>query len=121
MNADIKSPSAGSLPARFAPDNHLLFRLAAALETARQAERSGGRWTEDFAVFVDSALAEYERHDLTPSEPIFILRGRDSLAAETVMHWIGKASAAGVDVRKLKSAMAIASEMAARPGRRLPD
>lgn len=39
-------------------------------------------------------------------EPVFILCGRDILAPEGVALWIARAKAAGVDPRKIKSAIA---------------
>lgn len=59
--------------------------------------------------------------EATPAEPVFILRARDSLAAEAVRDWAARAADAGVDPRKVKGALDIADAMDAWPTKKLPD
>lgn len=57
-----------------------------------------------------------------PDEPIFVLRGQDVLAAETVRFWEHLARDSGqVNEGKLAGALAIAEQMDAWPTHRLPD
>ncbi len=54
-------------------------------------------------------------------EPLFLLRGRDPLAAAVVGGWCDDAESACVDPAKVADARKIASVMADYPGQKLPD
>lgn len=55
------------------------------------------------------------------SEPLFTLRGRDPLAAETVRDWARRANDAGVSKTKVAEAILLADEMDAWEPKKLPD
>lgn len=94
----------------------LHFRLAELLRAA--ASTCDGH--SEFRAQAEAALAEYDAKGYHPEEPIFILRGRDTLAADAVQHWVAKGYLLSVNPDKLVSAAAIAERMAVFPGRRLP-
>lgn len=103
----------------------LYFRLAELLRAATtvpdfnpaiQQVDPGSEW-RDVAL---QALAEFDAKGYQAEEEIFILRGRDELAADTVTHWAAKASVAGVDGVKCQDALEIAARMRHMPGRRMP-
>lgn len=54
-------------------------------------------------------------------EPLFLLRGRDPLAAITVLRWISEAKEAKIDPVKVREAETIVLDMLAYPNKRLPD
>ena len=55
------------------------------------------------------------------NEPVFILRGRDSLAHNVVLDWANAAEKHGVSEEKVCSAIAVSHEMMKWSSRRLPD
>lgn len=57
----------------------------------------------------------------SPDEPVFLLRGRDVLAAPTIAQWIQDAQAAGVNPAKLTEARACLSDFHLWPEKRKPD
>lgn len=54
-------------------------------------------------------------------EPLFLLRGRDPLAAVCVMRWVTEAKDAGVSGQKVKEAEQVALDMLAYHIKKLPD
>ena len=54
-------------------------------------------------------------------EPLFLLRGRDPLAAVCVMRWVTEAKEAGVVKSKTDEAERIALDMLAYHSKKLPD
>ncbi len=54
-------------------------------------------------------------------EPIFVVRGQDILAAETVSFWAQSAFKSGVSERKASEAFFIAHRMREFPAKKLPD
>jgi hypothetical protein len=54
-------------------------------------------------------------------EPVFILRGRDTLAPLAVLRWSELAEQKGVSEEKVCSAIAVSHEMRKWPANRLPD
>ena len=58
---------------------------------------------------------------ITITEPAFTLRGQDPFAARLVKEWADLAQSAGVDPLKVADARRIADEMAAWPGKKIPD
>lgn len=58
---------------------------------------------------------------LPPSEPVFVLRAQDLLAAMAVRGWIDLASVGGVSLAKLTDAELCAQAMEKWPHRRMPD
>lgn len=56
-----------------------------------------------------------------PEEPIFILRGRDTLASIAVLDWARAAEGAGVREQKVCDAIKVAVKMRAWSPTRLPD
>lgn len=54
-------------------------------------------------------------------EPVFILRGRDSLAANTVLLWAQLAEVNGVGEQKVCDALKVAADMREWKLKRLPD
>ncbi|MGH3053363.1 MAG: hypothetical protein ACRDL7_00105 [Gaiellaceae bacterium] len=55
------------------------------------------------------------------NEPIFILRGRDLLAEDTVLHWARLAKAKKVNESKVEQAFVCAAVMLAYRPQRMPD
>ena len=55
------------------------------------------------------------------SEPIFVLRAQDSLAAAVVRFWADQAEKAGANAAKIAEAREVADAMERWPSRRLPD
>lgn len=54
-------------------------------------------------------------------EPLFLLRGRDPLAAVCVMRWVAEAKEAGVVKSKIEEAEKVALDMLAYHVKKLPD
>lgn len=54
-------------------------------------------------------------------EPLFILRGRDPLAAIVVLRWVHEAKESGVNQEKIKKAEDVVLEMLSYPNKKLPD
>jgi hypothetical protein len=54
-------------------------------------------------------------------EPIFVLRGRDALAAEVVRFWATIAQDNNVPAGKVLDALTLADQMELWPNRKLPD
>lgn len=54
-------------------------------------------------------------------EEIFVLRGRDLIADETVEWWAIQARMHGCDSDKVREAMDVAERMRKTPGRKYPD
>lgn len=65
-------------------------------------------------------LAALASGDIHPDEPLFSLRGRDSLAAETVRFWSKTALRAGALPVKCAVALATARTMDAWPVKQIP-
>lgn len=63
----------------------------------------------------------YLLEQVPEGEPVFILRGRDSLAPETIEHWGVLASKFNVPVEKIVQASDVAEAMRKYPPHRLPD
>lgn len=57
---------------------------------------------------------------LPPDEPVFVLRGRDGLAADIVQRWAVAADRAGSPKKKVESAYAVAHHMKKWPVKRVP-
>ena len=55
------------------------------------------------------------------SEPIFVLRAQDSLAAAVVRFWADEAAKAGANAAKIAEAREVADAMERWPTRKLPD
>lgn len=55
------------------------------------------------------------------NEPVFVLRARDLVAADTVRTWASLATAAGVPEEKIEQARAIADLMDQWPEKKVPD
>lgn len=58
---------------------------------------------------------------LQPGEPIFILRGSDKLASDTVRAWAGLAHRENVPAEAVEMALQQADRMDAWPGKKVPD
>lgn len=56
-----------------------------------------------------------------PDEPLFVLRGRDPLAAVAVLRWIHEAKDSGVNALKVDEAEDIAVRFLAYRPKKLPD
>lgn len=56
-----------------------------------------------------------------PNEPVFILRGRDVLAGQTVGAWIRAAEGAGVNRPKIMEAQQAMSDLLAYEPKKIPD
>ncbi len=54
-------------------------------------------------------------------EPVFVLRGQDALAGDTVRDWARRALEAGCPEAKYFEAIELADKMDAWPNRKLPD
>lgn len=54
-------------------------------------------------------------------EPVFILRGRDTLSSDVVLLWARSAEISNVNEEKVCSAIKISHEMAQWANKRLPD
>jgi hypothetical protein len=54
-------------------------------------------------------------------EPIFVLRGQDSLAPDVVRQWADRAERAGCTIDKVREARDLADAMEQWPRRKLPD
>lgn len=63
-----------------------------------------------------------ESGDMHPDEPLFILRGRDVFAAETVLRWAATAASADnpPPEGKIREAMALSGEMQLWPVKQIP-
>lgn len=55
------------------------------------------------------------------NEPVFILRGRDILAYQSVREWAMRAIEEGVNSEKVREALRVAAEISEWPNKRLPD
>lgn len=95
----------------------LILQMAELLRCAAAAADPGS----EFRAKAEDTLQAFEAKAFTPSEPIFLLRGRDQLAADAVRHWAAKASVAGVRGPKVVEALEISSAMEIHAPRRLPD
>jgi len=58
-------------------------------------------------------------HD--PDEPLFLLRGRDPLAADTVDYWATSAKREGVNLIKIEEALNVRSLMQEYEPKKKPD
>jgi len=56
-----------------------------------------------------------------PEEPVFILRGRDPLAAQTVYDWAARAERHNVNSAKVHGALEAGSAMLHWPTKKMPD
>lgn len=99
---------------------HLFFRMAQLLRAADESP-TNILVDADFRAQAEAALKEFEAKGYAEDEPIFLLRGRDQLAADAVRHWGARASVAGVNGDKVVEALEIASAMERFSPRRLPD
>jgi len=63
---------------------------------------------------------KYLLEKVPQDEPIFILRGRDTLAPSIVLQWSLQAQEAGVGVKKVGGAIKVATEMMVWKEKRLP-
>ncbi|MGD9954249.1 MAG: hypothetical protein AB7S87_16890 [Burkholderiales bacterium] len=109
----LKSESGG---VRFA-DQPLLMRMAAYLRLAYLYPRDAPQHLDQLR----DLLVEFDAKQFRSDEPLFVLRGRDSLAAATVQHWAAKAHVAGVNPKKVMGALQLSAAMEKFQGRRLPD
>lgn len=56
-----------------------------------------------------------------PDEPLFLLRGKDALAYQTVLHWIVIANSSRVNFSKVDKASEVLDSMLKYQDKRLPD
>lgn len=56
-----------------------------------------------------------------PEEPLFLLRGRDPLAAVSVLRWVHEAKESHVNPAKVRQAEDVVLNMLAYPNKKLPD
>ena len=57
---------------------------------------------------------------LDPEEPLFVLRGQDSVAVEAILHWVGAAQIDECPPAKLAEALRLAADMLAWPVKQIP-
>lgn len=55
------------------------------------------------------------------NEPVFVLRGRDTLAESTILFWVREAIRAGAPTDKIHGAVGIAKECRDWPHKKIPD
>lgn len=113
------APEAAATPHR-AEQPHLFVEMAIVM---RDLLSLVARGSPDHSTVVRAAalLRRFDDHGYGLGEALFVLRARDQLAADTVMHWIAKASVAGVGREKLVDAVHVAAAMDQYPARKLPD
>ncbi|MCL4687513.1 MAG: hypothetical protein KJ007_02985 [Burkholderiales bacterium] len=118
-DAGAIAPEATATPQR-AGQPHLFVEMAVVM---RDLLSIVARFKCDEPLVVRAAqlLRRFDERDYGMGEALFVLRARDQLAADTVMHWIAKASVAGVRREKLVDAVHIAAAMDQYPARKLPD
>ena len=96
--------------------------------------RFGGGPNSQLAAEIATALGAYQvaiegpnaqlvaaLRKLKPGEPFFVVRGQDSLAADTVEWWAIHAKMTGVHIDKVNSAYRIAEDMREWPKQKLAD
>src|SRR4051812_17022311 len=96
---------------------HLIVRLAELLRAATSSIDIGSK----FRNHAEAALKEFDAKCYSDGEPLFMLRGRDELAGDSVRHWAAKACVRDVNLAKVTDALEISRRMEAFPNRRLPD
>jgi hypothetical protein len=64
---------------------------------------------------------EYINVQVSPDEPVFILRAQDVFAAHLVERWAELAASAGCNHIKVREAKIVAAEMCAWPTKKIPD
>lgn len=111
-------------PAPFAPQPgeppHLFIEMGVVLRELCTINTAAGVITPA-TIRATALVGRFEALGYGLGETLFVLRARDALAAETVMHWIAKASVAGVRREKIVDAVRVAAAMEKYPERRLPD
>mgnify|MGYP001328602908 CR=1 FL=1 len=65
-------------------------------------------------------MDQLARGEISPDEPLFMLRANDCIAAPLVREWIQRASDAGAPLDKTLEASALLSEMLRWPHRQIP-
>jgi hypothetical protein len=64
---------------------------------------------------------KYLQEKVDRREPVFILRGQDQCAVQTILHWIKEAQAENVNIDKLNGAYDVAQQFQKWPIKKVPD
>lgn len=64
---------------------------------------------------------EYLQKKVDPAEPVFILRGQDKFAAETIRNWAISVQAVTGATKKITDALSHADQMVRWPVKKVPD
>lgn len=67
----------------------------------------------------DHAIVKLQEYP--PDEPVFVLRGGDTLAESVILFWVREAIRAGVPTDKIHGAVGVAKECRDWPHKKVPD
>ena len=68
-----------------------------------------------------SEAIEYLKQLNNQNEPVFVLRGRDTLAESVILFWVREAIRCGVPTMKIHGATGIANACREWPNKKIPD